>query len=289
MHLRRLASAVIVAVAIARAGAVTMSAHGMRQDQTPPPASVPPATPPQTTPPPSTPPDPASTSGTPSTAQDPNKDPKKDTGKKGPAGAQDNTTHIFGVLPNYSSVGHGQNVAPLTTKATFAMTAQGAFDKIVFPFTAFTAAVAQWEDQEKTWGQGWSGYGKRYGTSFVDNTMATFMTTAILPTILRQDPRYFVHGEGGVWHRTGYALSRTFITLGRSGHTQFNFSDIFGNGLAAEIMNGYHPIEDRNVPATLNRWGMQILWDGVTNVLKEFWPDIHRHFHKSSGGKSSGG
>jgi hypothetical protein len=225
-------------------------------------------TPPQT--PPQTPPSSAGSTGTPATTDGQKPDEKKS-----------NDDHIFGVLPNYTSVEHGQQAPPLTTTATFAMASEGAFDKVVYPFTAFTAGVAQLQSQEPEWGYGWGAYGKRYAMGFADNTLASFMTTAVAPTLLRQDPRYFVRGEGGVWHRTGYALSRTFVTRSRAGQAQFNFSDIFGNGVAAEIMNAYHPVEDRRLSATMNRWGLQVLYDTITDVLKEFWPDIHHHFRKS--------
>ena len=247
--------------------------------QTPPPQTPPPTSPPQTSspqaPPPQTPPPqpPPSSGGSTGTAATP--DGQKPDAKKG------TDDHIFGVLPNYTSVGRGQQAPPLTTTATFEMASEGAFDKLVYPFTAFTAGVAQLQGQEPEWGFGWGAYGKRYAMGFADNTLASFMTTAVAPTLLRQDPRYFVLGEGGVWHRTGYALSRTFVTRSRSGHAQFNFSDIVGNGVAAEIMNAYHPVEDRKLSATMNRWGLQVLYDTFTDVLKEFWPDIHHHFHKS--------
>jgi len=239
--------------------------------QTPPCQTPPSQTPPPQTPPPQTPPSSAGCQATPATPDSQKPDQKKS-----------NDDHIFGVLPNYTSVERGQQAPPLTTKATFVMAAEGAFDKVVYPFTAFTAGVAQLQGQEPEWGYGWGAYGKRYAMGFADNTLASFMTTAVAPTVLRQDPRYFVLGEGGVWHRTGYALSRTFITRSRSGQTQFNFSEILGNGAAAEIMNTYHPIEDRTLSATLNQWGLQVLYDTITDVLKEFWPDIHHHLHKSS-------
>jgi hypothetical protein len=239
-------------------GATPLSAQTTTQTQTPPP--TPPADPPA-------PPEPQK------------KDKEKEKEKKKSDQIAD-TSHIFGLLPNYTSVGAGKEFLPLSTKATFVMTAQGAFDKIVFPFTAVTAGIAHLEDQSSSYGRGWEGYAKRYVTSFADNTIATFMTTAIFPTVLRQDPRYFVRGHGGGWSRTGYALSRTTVTLSRTGHKQFNYSDIVGNGAAAMVMNSYHPVEDRTVAATVNRWGMQILFDGLTNILKEFWPDIHRKMQK---------
>jgi len=38
-------------------------------------------------------------------------------------------------------------------------------------------------------------------------------------------------------------------------------------------------IQVRNVPDTLQRWGMQTMWDTVANELKEFWPDIRKVMH----------
>jgi len=255
----KLAGPVALALIILGPGATWLSAQSSTQTQTPPAAN------PQAPPP--------------SAAAD-KAGQQKDKKKTKKSDQNDDTSHIFGVLPNYTSVGAGKQFVPLSTKATFVMTAQGAFDKVVFPFTAVTAGIAHLEDQSSSYGRGWEGYAKRYVTSFADNTIATFMTTAIFPTVLRQDPRYFVRGHGGGWGRTGYALSRTTVTLSRTGHRQFNYSDIFGNGAAAMVMNTYHPVEDRTVGSTLNRWGMQILYDGLTNVLKEFWPDIHRKMRK---------
>ena len=56
-----------------------------------------------------------------------------------------------------------------------------------------------------------------------------FMTEAVFPTLLRQDPRFFQLGKGGFWKRTAYAVSRIFVTRTDSGHNQFNFSEILGS------------------------------------------------------------
>jgi hypothetical protein len=106
------------------------------------------------------------------------------------------------------------------------------------------------------------------------------MTSAIMPTVLKQDPRYFVLGEGGVVHRAMYALSRSAVTRSRSGRPQFNASEIAGNGIGAGISNVYHPVADRTVSGTMYRWGTQVLWDTLTNEAKEFWPDIRQRLHK---------
>ena len=160
------------------------------------------------------------------------------------------------------------------------MAALDSFDPPVFPFVAFTSWLAQVQGQEASWGRGAAAYGKRYATTFSDDVIATFMTTGVMPTLLHQDPRYFELGEGRPWYRSGYAATRSLVTLSRTGHRQFNYSDVAGNGIAAAVSNLYHPSEDRSWSATLTRWGTQMMWDVLSDELKEFWPDIRRRIRK---------
>jgi hypothetical protein len=186
---------------------------------------------------------------------------------------------MFGVLPNYGTVEAATEAPIITTQATFRMAALNAFDPYVFPFVGVTAALAQLESQDTSLGHGPRAYAIRYATSFADSSISSFLTSAIFPTLLKQDPRYFELREGSGWRRAGYAASRTVITRGRSGEAQFNLSGIGGNGVAAAVSNLYYPPEDRSAAQTLVRWGTQVMWDAVSNELKEFWPDIRRKLH----------
>jgi hypothetical protein len=107
------------------------------------------------------------------------------------------------------------------------------------------------------------------------------MTSAVFPSVLRQDPRFFQSGKGGFWHRVGYAMGRVIITRGDSGNSQFNFSEIFGSALSAGISTySYHPHADRTLSNTTSVWGSQVGYDTLTYVVKEFWPDIRRKLRK---------
>src|SRR5262249_50394170 len=117
-------------------------------------------------------------------------------------------------------------------------------------------------------------YTRRYAMAFGDNTIGNFMTTAVMPTALRQDPRYFVLGNGTFLHRFGYAASRSVVTRSRTGRREFNASEIGGNAIPAIVSTAYHPAEDRDVSSTAFRMGSQIMWDTLSNEMKEFWPDI---------------
>ena len=82
-------------------------------------------------------------------------------------------------------------------------------------------------------------------------------------------------GTGGFWRRAAYAASRSVVTRRRD-RLQFNVSEIGGNAAAAGLSNLYYPADNRSVAATLDRWQTQVMWDTLSNELKEFWPDLRR-------------
>jgi hypothetical protein len=198
------------------------------------------------------------------------------SGPNSPPATNPTNDRILWTLPNYLTVENADHVAPLTVKEKFKITAKDCFDPVEFPFTAILAGISQAQNSEPSYGQGLKGYGKRFAMSFADNTLGNFVTEAVFPSMLRQDPRYFRMGEGGFVRRTGYVLSRLVITRSDSGQSQFNFSEIGGNAVASEISLAYHPAAERRISNALGIWETQIVWDGVANELKEFWPDMHR-------------
>jgi hypothetical protein len=188
---------------------------------------------------------------------------------------------LFFALPNFLTLENGGNVPPLTTGQKFKVVVRGSFDYIQIPWYATLAGISQAENSEPGYGQGAEGYGKRLGAAFADGTIENFMTSAILPSLLHQDPRFFQESQGTFWHRSGYAVSRIFVTRTDSGHQQFNFSEIFGSAASAAISTySYHPSADRTLSNTASVWGTQVGYDTITYVVKEFWPDIRRKLSK---------
>jgi hypothetical protein len=108
------------------------------------------------------------------------------------------------------------------------------------------------------------------------------MTSAVLPSLLHQDPRFYQSSNGRFLHRLGYAVSRIVITRSDSGSAQFNYSEIFGSAIAAGISTyAYHPQADRTLSNTVGVWSSQVGYDTISTVIKEFWPDIRRRLrHK---------
>jgi len=256
-----------------------------KQAGSPPAQSQPASTPPQANPP----------VAEQAPADNSKKETKTSSESSGPGTSND---RLFFTLPNFLTLENSKQVPPLTSKQKFAVVARGSFDYVQFPWYAFLSGISQAENSEPGLGQGWEGYGKRFGTAFADGTIENFMTAAVLPSLLHQDPRYFQSGDGSFGRRTFYAMSRNLITRGDSGKNEFDFSEVVGGALAASLSTySYHPKgkyvttttpgvlryipSDRTLSNTAKVWGTQYSYDTLTLIVKEFWPDIRRKVRKN--------
>jgi hypothetical protein len=187
---------------------------------------------------------------------------------------------ILWVIPNYRSVSANTQLPPLAVKDKFWLATQDSFDYSSFIVAGALAGTAQSKNSTREFGQGARGFGRYYWHSFADQAVGNYFTEAIVPTIARQDPRYYTRGHGGFFRRTGYAVSRLLVTKTDSGGRGFNFSEIIGNGAGAGVSDLYYPRPERTWTKTGQKWITQVGLDGVFNILKEFWPDIdHAVFH----------
>ena len=182
---------------------------------------------------------------------------------------------ILWIIPNYKTFPTLTNYQPLTASEKFKLATEDSFDRGTVVLAALFAGEAQLTNANRSFGQGVAGYGRYFGASYGDLLIGNYMTEAIFPTILHQDPRYFRRGTGSGLSRLGYAMSRIFVTQRDSGGTQFNFSEIAGNTAAVAISNSYYA-NNRTAHDAVSKLGMQIGVDMTGNILKEFWPDLKR-------------
>jgi len=133
---------------------------------------------------------------------------------------------MFGIVPAYGLVDAGMNPPTLTSGQKFRLAVQY-LNPYTFVFVAGEAGVNQARNSPSEYGQGAEGYGKRYGAGFADGLTAAVFITGLYPSLLRQDPRYYRLGDGGLSHRMGYAVSRVLVTRQDSGRKAFNVSEMF--------------------------------------------------------------
>ena len=188
---------------------------------------------------------------------------------------------VFGVLPNYRTVNETGTYTPISPKYKMTIAAKDSFDYPLVLLAGTFAGLNQLTDSAPSFGQGVKGYAHRLATNYADQAIGNMLTEGILPTILHEDPRYRRIGPSGgsKGHRTWYALSRVFVTRTDSGGTRFNYSEWAGNAAGVAISNSYYP-DNRNFTDNATKLLTQVGTDAVSQVLKEFWPDIKQKFFK---------
>lgn len=156
--------------------------------------------------------------------------------------------------------------------------AKDSFDWTLAVVAAGYAGLGQLSNQNRPLGQGLAGYGNRFVRNYADQVMGNLLVEGAMPVLFHEDPRYFRRGQGRFWSRVGYAASRVFVTRTDSGGTEFNYSEIVGNSLAVGTSNAYYP-GSRNLGGNFQKFSLQLATDALSNVLKEFWPDVKRKRH----------
>ena len=177
---------------------------------------------------------------------------------------------VFGFIPNFY-VSYVPDAAPLSPRNKFSLAWKSATDPVTFAAVGVVAGFDQAGDRWGAYGQGAAGYAKRFGASYGDVFAGTFIGSAILPTVLKQDPRYFYKGRGSKRSRILYALANSVICKGDNGHWQPNYSSIAGNLAAGGISNLYYPANDRNGIGTVVGTALIRLGEtAVANIFNEF-------------------
>jgi hypothetical protein len=190
--------------------------------------------------------------------------------------------HLLGVVPSYNVV-YDSSAPPLNPRQKFELAFKISVNPYQFALVGAVAAIGQAQDSFPEYGQGWKGYGKRYGAGYFDAFDGNMIGNAALPVLLHQDPRYYRMGTGSIKKRFLYAVAFVAICKGDNGKWQPGYSNILGNLAAGGISNLYYPASDRGFGLTVER-GMTVTAEGaIANIIQEFVPDIQkRYFHKKT-------
>jgi hypothetical protein len=176
---------------------------------------------------------------------------------------------VLGIIPNFY-VSYVPDAVPLTPKQKFELAGRSSIDPITFVGVGVLAGLQQAGNGLSGYGQGAQGYAKRYGAAYGDVVIGTFLGSAVMPSLLKQDPRYFYKGTGSKKSRVLYALASPFMCKGDNGRWQPNYSYVIGNFAAAGIANFYYPASNRGAgivaETALARFGENAL----ASVLQEF-------------------
>jgi hypothetical protein len=188
---------------------------------------------------------------------------------------------VLGFIPNFY-VSYDRDAVALTTKQKFRLARKTASDPFTFVGVAAIAGVEQATDTFEGYGQGAEGYLKRFSATYTDAITATYIGSAILPSILKQDPRYFYKGTGSTGSRILYAVASPFFCKGDNMRWQPNYSNIGGTFASAGISYLYYPESDRNgaglvIQNSIIRLG-EMSFEGVLQefVIRKLTPHLKK-------------
>ena len=190
------------------------------------------------------------------------------------------TKRILFIIPNFRSVTADEKLPPTTTREKFKLMLEDSFDYSAFIEVGILAGMGEIQTSEPEFHGGFPGYGRYYWHDLADLDAGNFMTEFLVPVATREDPRYYTLGHGGFPKRAVYAITRLVITRNNDGNATPNLSEVVGNGAAAAISSAYYPAVDRGWTKIGQRWVLQVGIDGLSNIVKEFWPEVNRDlFH----------
>jgi hypothetical protein len=175
----------------------------------------------------------------------------------------------LGVFPNFYT-SYIWNAAPLKAKHKFQLAIRSAIDPMTFVTTAAIAGEEQLRDKYPGYGDGAEGFGKRFGAAYGDVVIGRMIGGAILPSLFRQDPRYFYQGTGSVPSRAWHAITSAVVCRGDNGRLQPNYSHVLGNFAAGGISNLYRPDENRGVGLAVNNALLHTAANAASNLVREF-------------------
>jgi hypothetical protein len=176
---------------------------------------------------------------------------------------------IGGVLPDFYT-SYIYNAAPLTTKQKFSLATHATFDPVAMLGVGAAAGIEQASNAFAGYGQGAEGYSKRFAAKFVDGRSSDYLTHAVFPALLHQDPRYYYQGSGSVKSRLGHAINSAFVARSDSGRTMPNYSYLLGDLSAAALSNLYYPKANRGVGLVFTNTAVGLAGRIGLNIVREF-------------------
>ncbi len=193
---------------------------------------------------------------------------------------QEERQRILGVMPNFNTVESSSGVPSLSPGQKFHLMFKSSVDPFVFVADGFVAGYGQALNSNPGFGQGAKGYFKRFGAAYADTADGNLWGNAILPIVLKEDPRYIRLGSGTFTHRFLYSAATTIWCRRDNGSWGPNYANVLGNFISGGISNAYYPAADRGFGQTVDG-ALTVTAEGVIGAeFVEFWPDISRHLFK---------
>lgn len=168
------------------------------------------------------------------------------------------------------------DTAPLSPGHKFTLFLDDSISGHAIAGSAVGAGVGEALNWTSGYGQGFAGYGKRFGSYMARTASSSLFGTFLFATAFRQDPRFFVRSRLTFWQAAKYSAYRVVITRRDSGEETVNSSGLLGPLAGEGLANAYLPTQNRTLSNTFFRYATDIGLGYAGNFLRQYWPTLSK-------------
>jgi len=193
---------------------------------------------------------------------------------------------VLGVLPNYYT-SYIWDAAPLTMRQKFKLAIRSATDPVFYATTALGTGINFATSANPEYGGGPSGYWELYASNYGGALVGRVVTSVLLNSLFKEDPRYFVMTNGSVARRSWHAISSTFLQRGDDKHWHPAYSNFIGGATSAVVVSTWHPDSTVSMgQRVLNDTVLDLGGEAIRNLAREFlFRHLARHVPTYAKGK----
>lgn len=170
---------------------------------------------------------------------------------------------------------------PLTAKQKFHVFMDHTYAPTTFVNAGIDSVADKIQNDNAEYERGATGLTQHYAVELATSETNVFFERFLIPTVLRQDPRYFRNPDLPFFRRALYSMSRVVITRADNGTETFNASKVLGGAASQALSDLYVPGHAQGMAPIRDRVTFDLLRDAGMNLLHEFWPDVRRKlFHR---------
>ncbi len=165
---------------------------------------------------------------------------------------------------------------PLSSWDKFKLAANSSVSVATVGGVLLGAAYNQATDYPSGYGQGGSGFGKRFGSGMARASSDFMFGTFLIASVFHEDPRFYVKKDLSLKQAIKYSLVRVVVTRSDSGDRVVNLAGLLGPLAGEALSNTYWPKENRSVSDTLVRYVCDEGWKFGGNLMRQYWPQVNR-------------
>jgi hypothetical protein len=166
-------------------------------------------------------------------------------------------------------------IQPLTPQGKLDYAVRRTLGPMALANRGVMAGLNQWQNKPEEWGQGWDAYARRYGYRMTRLAARNSIILG-LDLVMRTDQRFDRCDCQGFWPRTAHAFRRVVVARTDFGGETVNAARIAGAYVPAAIAYRLYPERYHTATRVLYSGSIYLAWRGVANMVREFWPEIHR-------------